>query len=60
VVLVGMVTMFYGLHAAIHVHDTLRGLLPATHWAIDFPGVYFPALLQLLLLALLARRAATP
>ena len=55
--LLAMVTLFYLLHAAIHVYDTLRGLLPASHWSLDFPGVYLPALLLLAMLAVLARQA---
>jgi hypothetical protein len=45
--LVGLVMLFYVMHAGIHVFDTLRGLLPASHWLVDFPGVYLPALLML-------------
>jgi hypothetical protein len=37
--------VFLGLHAAIHVFDLVTGLLPATHWIEDLPGVFFPALL---------------
>ena len=33
------------LHAAVHVLDTMRGLVGAEHWWIDFPGVYAPALI---------------
>jgi len=36
-------TLFYVLHALVHVTDTLAGRLPASHWAIDLPGVYLPA-----------------
>ena len=55
--MIGGVALFYVLHAAIHVTDTLGGRLPATHWAIDFPGVYGPAI-AMVVLTLLARRAA--
>ncbi len=55
--MLGMVTLFYVLHALVHVFDTLRGLLPPTHWAIDFPGVYAPAVFVAILTSLLARRA---
>jgi hypothetical protein len=44
------------LHALVHVTDTLAGRLPASHWAIDFPGVYLPAILLLVLIAVVARR----
>jgi hypothetical protein len=54
--MLGLVMLFYVLHALVHVYDTLRGLLPATHWTIDFPGVYLPALLLTALVAVLARR----
>ena len=59
--LVGLVMLFYVLHAGIHVFDTLRGLLPASHWGIDFPGVYLPALLMLAIVYALSRaRTAAP
>jgi len=32
---------------ALHVYDTVRGLLPGDHWWLDLPGVYLPALLLL-------------
>jgi hypothetical protein len=54
--MLGLVTLFYVLHALVHVYDTLRGLLPASHWSIDFPGVYLPALLMTALVVFLARR----
>ena len=40
--LVGVVALFLSLHALVHVYDTLRGLLPTSHWLIDFPAVYLP------------------
>jgi len=51
-----LVAAFYGLHALVHVLDTVRGLLPPSHWLIDFPGVYLPALLLAALAVVLARR----
>lgn len=42
-----MVTGFYLLHAAVHMVDTVRGLVGPDHWALDFPGIYLPALLML-------------
>ncbi len=39
-----MVALFYGAHAGLHVSDILMGHLPADHWAIDFSGVFFPAI----------------
>ncbi len=53
--LVAPVTLFYVLHALAHVYDTERGLVGPAHWTIDLPGVYVPAILMIVLLALLAR-----
>lgn len=49
---------FYGLHALVHVIDTLRGLVGPEHWRIDFSGVYLPALLLIGVTWLLVRRRA--
>lgn len=38
-------TTFYVLHALLHVDDIVTGRLPPAHWAIDFPGVFLPAAL---------------
>jgi hypothetical protein len=55
------VLLFYAFHALIHVTDTIAGRLPPSHWAIDFPGVYLPVLLLLVLVAFAARsREAQP
>jgi len=43
--LVGVAACFYVAHAALHVHDTVRGLVDSGHWLLDLPGVYLPALL---------------
>jgi hypothetical protein len=42
--LVPIAALFLGGHALVHVYDTLRGALADSHWAIDLPGVYLPAL----------------
>jgi hypothetical protein len=52
------VTVFYALHAVVHVVDTWRGLVGPEHWAIDLPGVYLPALLMGAVTWLVARRPA--
>lgn len=52
-----LTALFYVLHALVHVTDTLAGRLPPSHWLIDLPGVYAPALLMLALTALAARTA---
>lgn len=57
VTMMSMVTLFYALHALVHVYDSARGLFPPAHWAIDFPAIYLPAVFVAVLTALLARRA---
>jgi hypothetical protein len=54
--LVIITALFYWLHALVHVTDTLAGRLPPSHWSIDFPGVYLPAILLAVMVALLARQ----
>ena len=47
--MVAIVTLFYGLHALVHFADTIADRLPVSHWLIDAPGVYAPAVLLLVL-----------
>ena len=47
---------FYGLHAVVHVVDTLRGLVGPEHWLIDLPGVYVPAVLLAVVTWMVARQ----
>ncbi len=35
---------FFVAHALLHVFDTARGHVDASHWWLDLPGVYAPAL----------------
>lgn len=42
-------TIFFVGHALIHVVDIVRGRLPQTHWLIDAPGVFAPAILLVVL-----------
>ena len=42
-------TLFFVGHALIHLFEILTGHLPATHWLIDGPGVFLPALLLVIL-----------
>ncbi len=37
-------TLFFVLHAAVHVADMLSGRLHQGHWLIDLPGVFLPAI----------------
>ncbi len=39
-----MVSLFMVFHALGHVIEILTGLLPSSHWWIDFPLVFFPGL----------------
>ena len=38
-------TVFFVLHAAIHVADVATGRLHHDHWLIDLPGVFLPAII---------------
>ena len=51
-----LVTLFSGLHALVHVFDTSRGLVGPEHWGIDFPAVYLPAVVLIVLTVILVRR----
>lgn len=42
-------TGFFVLHAVVHVTDMLSGRLHHDHWLIDFPGVFLPAIILLVL-----------
>jgi hypothetical protein len=52
----GLVASFYVLHAVVHVADTARGLVGPSHWIVDLPGVYVPAVILVGLTWLVARR----
>ena len=52
-----LVTLFNGLHALVHVYDTGRGLVGPQHWGIDFPAIYLPAIVLVILTAVLVRRS---
>ena len=54
--LLAIVAVFLGAHGVLHVFDTSRGFVDPHHWWIDFPGVYLPALI-VVVLAWRARRA---
>ena len=43
--LLPIAALFLGGHALVHVYDTASGALGHTHWWLDAPGVYLPALL---------------
>ena len=54
--MLGVVSLFYVMHALVHVTDTLAGRLPPSHWTIDLPGVYVPALVVVALTVAAGRR----
>ena len=56
--LVAAAALFLGAHALLHVYDTAAGNLPASHWWLDLPGVYLPALVLLYATFALGRAAA--
>ena len=53
--LVGMTAIFLVAHAVLHIYDTARGAVDHTHWWLDLPGVYAPAVLVTALFFLFAR-----
>ena len=42
--LAAIAAVFLVAHALLHVYDTVVGNLPSDHWALDFAGVYLPAI----------------
>ncbi len=48
--------LFLTAHGLLHVYDTLRGALDSTHWWLDLPGVYVPAVLMTAAAITLVRR----
>ena len=46
--------VFYVAHSLLHVYDTARGHVDASHWLLDFPVIHLPAIL----LVVAARRFA--
>ena len=42
--LVSVSALFLAAHALLHIYDTAVGNLPHSHWWLDLPGVYLPAL----------------
>jgi hypothetical protein len=49
-------TVFFTGHALIHVADIVTGRLPGSHWLIDLPGVFLPALIMIVLAVPSVRR----
>ena len=57
--LTAIAALFLAAHALLHIYDTARGALDATHWGLDLLGVYAPALLLLGVVAALRRATKT-
>ncbi len=55
---VGITTLFFLLHAVIHVFDTLRGHVHSEHFLLDFPSTYLPVLLLFWVLIVARRKQA--
>jgi hypothetical protein len=53
---VGLVTVFYALHALGHVYDTANGRVGPEHWLIDLLPIYLPAVVLVVMLRRLARQ----
>lgn len=52
---IGLTAFFTG-HALIHLADITAGRLPHSHWLIDAPSVFAPAILLIILLIPSVRR----
>jgi len=52
-------TVFFVGHALIHLGDIGVGRLPHSHWLIDMPGVFVPALLMTILAVPAVRKRLT-
>jgi hypothetical protein len=44
-----IITIFFTGHAILHVLDLVSGRLPHSHWQMDTPAVFLPAILLILL-----------
>jgi hypothetical protein len=45
-----VITLFFVGHAILHVLDLLESRLPHSHWRIDAPAVFLPALILIILI----------
>ena len=50
------ITIFFAGHALLHLLEILTGRLPASHWLIDTPLVFLPAVIMLVLAVPSVRR----
>lgn len=56
--LAAMSALFLSAHAILHIYDTASGALDHTHWWLDLPGVYLPAIAVSVVAVGLARHGA--
>ena len=54
-----MNTLFYLAHMLVHVHEVVSGRVRLGMFWVDLPGVYFPAILTLVLNVFLIRTTRT-
>lgn len=59
IVLLTLLTAWFGSHALVHVYDTARGFVPPEHWLLDIPLCYAPAGLMAVMLVVLRRARPT-
>jgi len=45
-----VIALFYLGHAIVHLLDLISGRLPHSHWSIDTPAVFLPALIMIALI----------
>lgn len=50
------ITIFFVGHAILHILDLLQSRLPHSHWSIDAPAVFLPALVLIILMFVPVRR----
>lgn len=54
------IIVFFSLHAAIHLWEVLTGRMGSGHWVVDFPGVFLPVLILIVVsLPIAWKRGAT-
>jgi hypothetical protein len=59
IVILTVLTAWFGTHALLHVYDTARGFVPPEHWLLDIPLCYAPAALLGVMLVIQRRTKPT-
>lgn len=52
-----VITAFFVAHAILHVLDLLSGRLPHSHWKLDTPAVFLPAIFLVAITILTSRKS---